>query len=70
LYDGVHVLLQDRSEIGNYFIPDRHASRNDPNHVYEDYAPAHLHHNWRFSNIYEEAKKFEDPNYKSKKDDE
>ena len=64
LKDGVHTLLHDRSEIGNYFIPDRINSRKNPDHVYGDYSPAHLHHNWRFSNIYEEAKKYEeDPNY-------
>jgi pimeloyl-ACP methyl ester carboxylesterase len=63
-FDGVHTLLYDRSEIGKVFIPDRIYSRKDPDHVNGDYSPAHLHHNWRFSNIYEEAKKFDaDPNY-------
>jgi hypothetical protein len=34
--------------------------------LYSDYSPAHLHHNWRFSNIYEEAEKYEkNPNYNS-----
>jgi len=66
--DGVHNLLHDRSEIGTHFIPDRMNSRKDPDHVYSDYAPAHLHPNWRFSNAYEEAKKYEaDPNYDPKK---
>lgn len=68
LYDGVHTLLYDRTEIGTNFIPDRPNSRNDSAHVYGDYSPAHLHHNWRFSDIYEEAKKYEaDPNYKGSK---
>jgi len=54
MYDGVAPLLKDRSEIGNYFQPDRIHSRNNTNTVYSDYSPAHLHHNWRFSKIYEE----------------
>eukprot|EP01016_Furgasonia_blochmanni_P005459 TRINITY_DN1211_c0_g1_i1.p1 TRINITY_DN1211_c0_g1~~TRINITY_DN1211_c0_g1_i1.p1 ORF type:complete len:458 (+),score=105.78 TRINITY_DN1211_c0_g1_i1:158-1531(+) len=61
LYDGVHTLLADRSEVGNYFIPDRINSRSQAGHVYSDYSPAHLHHNWRFSHIYEDAKKFDSP---------
>lgn len=53
-YDGVHILLKDRTEIGNFLVPDRKNSRtHNPNHVYDDYSPAHLHHNWRFNNIYE-----------------
>jgi hypothetical protein len=52
MYDGVHVLLQDRSEVGKYFIPDRIYSRNDPNYVYQDYSPAHHHHNWRYTDVY------------------
>jgi len=68
MYDGVHTLLMDRTEIGNYFIPDRIYSRKNSDHVYSDYSPAHLHHNWRFSNIYEEAKKYEeDRSYDPKK---
>lgn len=51
-YDGVHVLLFNRSEVGNYYIPDRVNSRNDPNYYYQDYSPAHLHHNWRFTDVY------------------
>jgi hypothetical protein len=67
MYDGVHVLLKDRSEIGKFFVPDVRNSRKDGDWVYSDYAPAHLHHNWRFSNIYEEAEKYQkDPNYGNK----
>jgi len=68
LWDGVHVLLENRSEVGNTTIPDKYGSRLGSDHVYSDYTPAHLHHNWRFNNIYEEAKKYEDnPNYDPKK---
>eukprot|EP01015_Nassula_variabilis_P006399 TRINITY_DN1487_c0_g1_i5.p1 TRINITY_DN1487_c0_g1~~TRINITY_DN1487_c0_g1_i5.p1 ORF type:complete len:126 (-),score=33.93 TRINITY_DN1487_c0_g1_i5:139-516(-) len=58
MHDGVHVLLMDRSEIGNHFVPDRGNTRDKAGWVYSDYAPAHLHHNWRFSNIYEESEEF------------
>ncbi|EGR30262.1 hypothetical protein IMG5_206927 [Ichthyophthirius multifiliis] len=61
-YDGVHNLLQDRSEVGKYCIPDRKHSRthiSQASHVYGDYTPAHLHHNWRFNNIYEEHDKMD-----------
>jgi hypothetical protein len=56
-HDGVHVLLKDRSEVGRGFIPDRPGTRVDSEHVNSDYSPAHLHHNWRFSDIYERANK-------------
>ena len=69
MWDGVHVLLKDRTEIGNFFIPDMKNSRkDDSDHVYSDYTPAHYHHNWRYSNIYEESEKYaKDPNYSPKK---
>lgn len=67
MFDGVHTLLKDRSEIGNFFIPDVRNSRKDGDWVYSDYTPTHLHHNWRFSNIYEEADKFaKNPKYDPK----
>jgi len=59
MYDGVHTLLMDRSEVGNFTIPDKLGSRKASEHVYSDYTPTHLHHNWRFSNIYEDAKEYE-----------
>ena len=59
MYDGVHVLLQDRTDIGKYCIPDVRGSRKDSDYYYTDYSPAHYHHNWRYSNIYEEANKME-----------
>jgi len=49
MYDGVHTLIQDRSEVGRAMIPDRVNSRNASDHVYSEYSPAHLHHNWRYS---------------------
>jgi hypothetical protein len=39
MFDGVHVLLKDRSEIGNFMIPDIRNSRKDDAHSYSDYSP-------------------------------
>ena len=51
-YDGVHVLLNDRSEVGRYFIPERGNARDGSNIIPSDYTPAHFYHNWRFNNVY------------------
>mmetsp|Transcript_3780 Transcript_3780/g.3228 ORF Transcript_3780/g.3228 Transcript_3780/m.3228 type:complete len:123 (-) Transcript_3780:409-777(-) len=56
-HDGVHTLLMNRAEIGNYFIPDRYGSRNDSNVMMGDYSPPHVHHNWRYTDIYEESRR-------------
>jgi len=48
LYDGVHVLLSDRTGLRNEFIPDRIKTRADDDFTYTGYIPAHHHHNWRF----------------------
>jgi len=56
MIDGVHVLLMDRSEIGKFFVRDIPNSRNDNNYVYSEYTPTHLHHNWRFNNVYGDKK--------------
>ena len=55
MYDGVHVLLKDRSEVGKFFIPAVPYSKVDPDHLYGESSPAHSHHNWRYSNIQEKA---------------
>ena len=52
MYDGVHLLLKDRTEVGKEFVPSIIYSKKDPNHVYSDYSPAHYYHNWRFNNVY------------------
>lgn len=51
-YDGVHVLLQNRDEVGKVYIPDLHEARN-PRPVPAEITPAHYYHNWRFNNVYE-----------------
>ena len=33
MYDGVHVLLKDRSEVGNYFVQEVPYAKKDPNHL-------------------------------------
>lgn len=64
MYDGVHLLLKDRSEVGKYFIPDRPHSRNKSDWEYADYSPAHLHHNWRFSDVYDKKTSSKEENKK------
>lgn len=57
IYDGVHVLLNDRSEVGVEYIPDRRS--REKGFRYNDILPGHYHHNWRYNNElgYEEVKK-------------
>lgn len=33
MYDGVHVLLKDRSEIGKYFVQAIPYTKNNPDHL-------------------------------------
>lgn len=47
LYDGVHVLVSDRTRITKEFIPMRPFDRDDLKAA-SDYSPVHYHHNWRF----------------------
>jgi len=51
-YDGVHVLLKNRSEVGEVFIPDLNLARVERDDFPGDRAPAHYYHNWRFNNPY------------------
>lgn len=51
-YDGVHVLLRNRDEVGNVYIPDLNKARVVADDIAGDRIPAHYHHNWRFSNVY------------------
>lgn len=55
-YDGVHVLLTSRDEIGRTYIPDLQEART-PRPVPAEIQPAHYYHNWRFNNVYEHEKK-------------
>lgn len=56
-FDGVHVLLADRSEVGSYGIPERMSKMNDHITFATEYTPEHVHHNWKFTNAYNESKK-------------
>jgi len=51
-YDGVHVLLRNRDEVGNVYIPDLNKARVVADDFAGDRIPAHYHHNWRFNNVY------------------
>lgn len=52
-YDGVHVLLKNRDEVGNFFVPDQNNARVPREDFPSDRSPAHYHHNWRFNNVYQ-----------------
>ena len=52
IYDGVHVLLQSREEVGEYYVPDIPNARNPKDDIPTDHKPAHYYHNWRFNNPY------------------
>jgi hypothetical protein len=57
-YDGVHVLLADRSEVGWYNIPERYCKINNNAIPYAtEYTPEHLHHNWKHTDAYVNSKK-------------
>lgn len=51
-YDGVHVLLKNREEVGSTFIPDLNLARVERDDFAGDKQPAHYYHNWRFNNPY------------------
>lgn len=52
-YDGVHVLLKSRDEVGSHFIPDINNARTPKEDFPSDRTPAHYYHNWRFNNVYQ-----------------
>lgn len=52
--DGVHVLLQNRLELGKATIPDIANARNPRDEIASEYSPAHYYHNWRFKNVYKD----------------
>jgi len=49
--DGVHVLLADRTEVGNRVIPDRGLCPNAG--TGGEYVPEHVHHNYKYTDAYE-----------------
>ena len=51
-YDGVHVLLRKRGEVGNVYIPDLNKARVVAEDFAGDRIPAHYQHNWRFNNVH------------------
>ena len=53
-HDGAHVLLADRTEIGNTFIPDR--GQSEAAGRGGEYMPEHVHHNYRNTDVYEQSR--------------
>lgn len=49
--DGVHVLLNDRNEVGSHYIPDRGTDASVGTGQGE-YTPEHVHHNYRNTRKY------------------
>lgn len=56
-YDGVNVLLHDRSEVGRVYIPERYSKIGDHIPFATEYTPEHVHHNWKFTDAYANSKK-------------
>lgn len=53
--DGVNTLLTDRSEVGNFYIPDRETS-SVGHPALGEFTPEHVHHNFRHSDAYIKSK--------------
>lgn len=52
--DGVHVLLSNRKEVGNYYLQDRGLCPNAGSGG--EYIPEHVHHNYMYSDVYEQSR--------------
>ena len=50
-HDGVNVLLSDRNEVGNFYVPDRGLCPNAG--TGGEYIPEHVHHNYKYTDAYE-----------------
>ena len=48
--DGTHVLLADRTEVGNTWVPDRGFSDAGTG---GEFIPEHVHHNYKHTDAYE-----------------
>lgn len=53
-HDGVNVLLADRTEVGNWYVPDRGTCDNGSRAG--EYIPEHVHHNYKHTNAYVESR--------------
>jgi len=55
-FDGVNVLLANRSEVGWKAIPERNSFINNDIRFSSETIPEHLHHNWKFTDAYKKSK--------------
>ena len=54
--DGCHVLLENKTEAGTFYLPDRGVDYNT-NTTQGEYIPEHVHHNFMFNDVYEKELK-------------
>ena len=54
--DGCHVLLENKTDVGSFYLPDR---GTDPlaGTTHGEYIPEHVHHNYLFTDVYEKELK-------------
>ena len=53
--DGCNLLLADKSEAGWYYVPDR-GFDTITNTTHGEYTPEHVHHNYLYTDLYEESR--------------
>ena len=56
MFDGVHPLLVDRSEVGWYGVSERESKHSAGVPFACEYTPEHLHHNWKYTDAYKKSK--------------
>lgn len=54
--DGCHVLLENKTEAGVFYIPDR-GTDSAAGTSHGEYIPEHVHHNYLFTDVYEKGAK-------------
>lgn len=55
-HDGCNVMLADKTEAGWYYVPDR-GFDIEQNTRHGEFNPEHVHHNYLYSDIYEQSRK-------------
>lgn len=54
--DGCHVLLENKTEAGTFYIPDRGTDYLTGT-TQGEYIPEHVHHNYLYTDVYEKELK-------------